>query len=238
MQCYVERLETFARVCVCVGVGVGVCVSVQALRASRLNLCFVNLLARPRLLSLRSISSPQFVAKTRQEHHSNEMTDPGEKPMDACSDNEEVETLLGSHIKCNVHGHDHTSSSRWKIWSVLILVMISCGTSGYFIGSRMPTNADCARKFSTWSEHLCHHRSRFLCDLNFTGPARHIVRYEELRMQGDFYRPSRYRGPPSPAIDSAWDDLWMGMLVITPESLRRPETEITSSWRRPHPYSG
>jgi hypothetical protein len=46
--------------------------------------------------------------------------------------------------------------------------------------------------------------------LQDVGPARHILRFEELRMEGDFYRPSKYRGSPSPAIDSAWDDLWMG----------------------------
>lgn len=49
---------------------------------------------------------------------------------------------------------------------------------------------------------------------SFQAPLNDAIEYTEFDFENPFAHPSIYRGPPTPELETAWDELWNG------ESLR------------------
>ena len=119
----------------------------------------------------------------------------------------------------NFESYDDSSRQRPKrhnltIWFLAVnaIVLSLCvAFAGFMFGRRFPQNAACATRFSTWSElsSVAFYSNEYSV---FTGPALAKTRFVETKMEGAFFHKSKYRGPPSKAIDEAWDDLWMSMI--------------------------
>ncbi|KAI0869528.1 hypothetical protein GGS24DRAFT_149686 [Hypoxylon argillaceum] len=64
---------------------------------------------------------------------------------------------------------------------VLLLVLIF----------KRPTDSQCGNQTTIWS------------------PANEVIEYEVIEAQNGFAHKSPYRGPPTPELETAWDDLWL-----------------------------
>ncbi|KAK7954444.1 Tat pathway signal sequence [Apiospora saccharicola] len=56
-----------------------------------------------------------------------------------------------------------------------------------------------------------HFRSTTIASLRLplgVAPALNVIKYQDTRIEGDFFRPSPFRGAGE-AVDEAWDELWM-----------------------------
>jgi hypothetical protein len=42
-----------------------------------------------------------------------------------------------------------------------------------------------------------------------TAPANEAIEYEVIEPQNPFAHKSKYRGPPTPELETAWDELWL-----------------------------
>ncbi|KAK8135903.1 hypothetical protein PG984_003843 [Apiospora sp. TS-2023a] len=48
----------------------------------------------------------------------------------------------------------------------------------------------------------------FIAETATWSPALNVIKYQDTRIEGDFFRPSPFRGAGE-AVDEAWDELWM-----------------------------
>jgi hypothetical protein len=48
---------------------------------------------------------------------------------------------------------------------------------------------------------------------NYEAPANIAIEYEERDFDNDFAHDTIYRGPPTPALEQAWDKLWRCALI-------------------------
>ncbi|KAI9776101.1 MAG: hypothetical protein M1839_000614 [Geoglossum umbratile] len=98
-------------------------------------------------------------------------------------------------------GKRSLSMTRWSLPASLLLFALSILL---LIAARSirPSDNQCARQLSVWS------------------PGLDAVEYIEYDLENKFDEPSIYRGPPTPARDKAWTELWQfGGVRIPPEKM-------------------
>ncbi|OCK99890.1 uncharacterized protein K441DRAFT_535822 [Cenococcum geophilum 1.58] len=81
---------------------------------------------------------------------------------------------------------------------LLFFIMLSVifGFAYYF---KEPSISECVSKTNIWS------------------PANAVVEYEDFDFDNDFAHKTKYRGPPTPELERAWEDLWYYNGVRFPE---------------------
>jgi len=108
--------------------------------------------------------------------------------------------------------HERTSASKkWRqlawLWLGRLLLLFAVSTTSFWAGStKKPTWGDCVRQTSEYSPGLS----------AISKP------YQKIRFRGGFDSDSPYKGPPSPAVDAAWNRIAeMGVIRISKEELHQ-----------------
>ncbi|KAL2011330.1 hypothetical protein VTN00DRAFT_4048 [Thermoascus crustaceus] len=98
------------------------------------------------------------------------------------------------------------------LWILQFLILIS--SAGLFfsgLARRAPTDKECAAQLSAYS------------------PAIEAVEYETIKLRGALHDQNPFRGPPSPAIDAAWQEILnMSEIKLDPRDmplLKKPLTQ-------------
>ncbi|KAI1501134.1 hypothetical protein F5X99DRAFT_409448 [Biscogniauxia marginata] len=82
------------------------------------------------------------------------------------------------------------NGNRPLLTAIWVIGLIFWTVATFLVGSQFRNNAACALETATWS------------------PAISLIRYQDVKIEGDFFKPSPYRGAGDD-VDRAWDELWM-----------------------------
>ncbi|KAI8628055.1 hypothetical protein F5Y19DRAFT_439414 [Xylariaceae sp. FL1651] len=116
------------------------------------------------------------------------------------------ELLDKADEESNYHSESHTAAvlqSYRKLIALLfgaLLFLLVC-TSALLLAlvSKRPTDKQCGIQTTIWS------------------PANEAIEYEIIEPNNAFAHKSPYRGPPTPELETAWDELWLHGGIRFPE---------------------
>jgi hypothetical protein len=113
-----------------------------------------------------------------------------------------------------------TTKRHKNVWiSVLVLLALSMTTSVvllFLYSFKKPSDHECAAQLSVWCKYTVitpfHPTWNYMLTTHILlAPlmdAEGVVEYEERDFENDFAHQTKYRGPPTQALEDAWHDLW------------------------------
>lgn len=91
---------------------------------------------------------------------------------------------------------------------VVTVVLYAALLTAYVL--KEPSDQECHRRLSVWCTpelHCIKWGSAFVL-IECQAPLNDAIEYSELDFENPFAHPSIYRGPPTPELETAWDELW------------------------------
>ena len=97
--------------------------------------------------------------------------------------------------------------NRWRSFSLLMVVICFL----QLIVSILSARSCGGMSDHLWCTHLANSNLRGPWLIHSAAPLNEAIAYEDLDLVNPFDHQTVYRGPPTPAIEQAWDNLWLRM---------------------------
>ena len=101
-------------------------------------------------------------------------------------------------------------TARWTMPWLILLIIVLIATNLLLVASaaQQPSDQSCSKQLSVWCKYSCVFCSDKFSHLTVgftrTAPLVPVVEYEEHDFVNDFAQESKYRGPPTRAIEEEW----------------------------------